>query len=67
LSQKLIIDENARFCAAFRTVVKAPAKTAQIAAVMNRDFRDLNHAFDTIHMLRKGPKIPTTDEMAQSR
>lgn len=66
-SQKLIMHEKAKFCASFRTVVKAPENMAEIAAVMNRDFLDRSHLLETIHMLRNGPKMPTTDETVQSR
>lgn len=66
-SQKLIIDENAKFSAEFRTVVKAPENAAQMTPVITRDLRDNSQRQDTIHMLKSGPKMPTTEDMLQSR
>lgn len=67
LSQKLTMDEKARFWAGLLTEVKAAAKAAQAAPVRTRDRRLRSRSRDTIHMLRAGPKTPTTEETVQSR
>lgn len=59
--------ENARFSPAVLTDVKAPEKAAQMIPVSSIDLLDLNHGNDTKMVLRTGPKIPTMEEMVQSR
>jgi hypothetical protein len=67
LSQKPTMLENARFWAGVLTAVKAPENAAHIAPVMSMDSFDLKKRLETMYMLTNGPKMPTTDEMVQSR
>lgn len=67
LSQKLIKHENARFCPAVLTEVKAPENAAHPIPQSSMDLRDFNGLSDTRYMLMNGPKIPTTEDTVQSR
>ena len=61
------MQENARFWALFRTLVNAPENAPQIKVVIKSVLRLRNHLWDIIHMLRKGPKMPTTDDTSTLR
>lgn len=66
-SQKFNMEEKARFWPMVLTVVKAPEKATQAAAVRAMDIRERSQRVDTMYMLNSGPKIPTMDETVQSR
>jgi len=55
------MDENARFCASVRTVVKATANDPAQHAVIVMDRRRPSFGIRTRKPLRIGPNIPTIE------